>query len=250
MKIMICNCSPKKEGGASVFFSKILKFFLFSGSVIVKRVSLSLNYEDTFCNLDDIDALVLSVPLYVDSIPSHLIPFLKKLEIFCKEKKCNFRLYVISNSGFTGGHQNKPHIEQYKCFCERSGIKWGGGLGIGGAVMLQAVFYAILSWSLIQFIIGVIVNLVYGRQAIDTALIAGFSHTIFWWFFLLSGMFLYLFIFARAVKRKKSIKNLYTRVMVPSFIFLIVADIFMVFQIFLKKKSGKKSKNLRHRRKQ
>jgi len=45
--------------------------------------------------------------------------------------------------------------------------------------------------------------------------------------FFYSGMLFFEFILAWAIKNKRSIKNKYTRVMLPSFIFIIVANIFM-----------------------
>jgi len=48
--------------------------------------------------------------------------------------------------------------------------------------------------------------------------------------FLYSGMLWYEFMLAWAIKNKKSIKNKYTRVMLPSFLFIPVANIFMALK--------------------
>jgi hypothetical protein len=53
------------------------------------------------------------------------------------------------------------------------------------------------------------------------------------WLFFSGGMLFYEFILARAIKKRKVIKNKYTRAMVPSFIFLIFADIFMALEALL-----------------
>jgi hypothetical protein len=50
------------------------------------------------------------------------------------------------------------------------------------------------------------------------------------WLFFSSGMLFYEFILARTIKKQKIMKNKYTRAMVPSFIFLIFADIFMALE--------------------
>jgi len=136
MNILIINGSPKKKGGASAFFSKILN----------------------------------------------------KLEEFCIDKKCKFRLYVISNSGFVGGKQNNAHLEQYKCWCEHSGITWGGGLGIGGAVMLHVIFYLIFLLGIVQFAAGIIFNIGLGHPIIDNHLLNSFIRSMIIWLFLCSGM--------------------------------------------------------------
>jgi len=228
MNILVINGSPKKKGGASVFFSKILSVMLFPYKVIFKAVGLSANYGDIFASLQNTDVVIISVPLYVDSIPSHFIYFLKQMEEYCVNNKCNFMLYVISNAGFIEGRTNQAHLEQYKCWCQRANITWGGGLGIGGAVMLHMVSYVIFLWSIIQLAIGVIINIVNGNPAINNGMLAGFSQSMLFWLFYNSGLFFCTFILARAIKKKKTIKNWYTRAMVPSFLFLIFADIFMV----------------------
>jgi len=233
MNIMIINGSPKKKGGASAFFAKVLRFMLFPHKVTIKSIGISKDYHEIFDNLQNTDAVVISVPLYVDSIPSHFIHFLKQMEQYCKNNKCGFMLYVISNSGFVGGHQNQAHLEQYKCWCERGNITWGGGLGIGGGVMLHVVFYVTLLLSILQFIICIFINIVSGKPAIDNALLSSFIHSVIIWLFFSSGMLFFEFILARAIKRKKSIKNKYTRVILPSFIFIVVADIFMVLSALL-----------------
>jgi len=228
MNIMIINGSPKKKGGASAFFAKVLSFFLFPHKITTKSIGISKDYKDIFDNLQSADAVVISVPLYVDSIPAHFIHLLKQMEQYCKNNKCGFMLYVISNAGFVGGHHNQAHLEQYKCWCERANITWGGGLGIGGGVMLHVLFKIILIVSVIEFTIGVIINILYGKPFIDNALLSGLAHSMIILLFLYSGMLFYEFIIAQAIKNKKTIKNKYTRVMLPSFIFIIVANIFMI----------------------
>ena len=227
MNIMIINGSPKKEGGASAFFAKILRFMLFPHKVTTISLGVSKDYREIFDNLQNTDAVVITVPLYVDSIPAHFIRFLKETEQFCKNNKCEFKLYVISNAGFVGGHHNQAHLEQYQCWCERTGIKWGGGLGIGGGVMLHVLYKITLIWSGIQFAIGVIINIVYGNPFINNALLSGFANSMIIMLFFYCGMLLFEFILAWAIRNKRSIKNKYTRVMLPSFIFIIVANIFM-----------------------
>jgi len=227
MNIMIINGSPKKKGGASAFFVKVLRCMLFPHKVTTKSPGISKDYREIFDNLQNTDAVVISVPLYFDSIPAHFIHLLKEMEQYCKNNPCKFMLYVISNAGFVGGHHNQAHLEQYKCWCERTGITWGGGLGIGGGVMLHVLYKIMLIWNGIEFAIGIITNIVYGNPFINNALLLGFAHSMIRMLFFYSGMLFFEFILAWAIKNKRSIKNKYTRVMLPSFIFIIVANIFM-----------------------
>jgi len=231
MNVMIINGSPKKKGGASAFFAKVLRFMLFPHNVTIKSIGISRNYQDIFDNLQNADAVVISVPLYVDAIPGHFIHLLRQMEQYCKKNKCKFMLYVISNAGFVGGDHNQALLEQLKCWCERADIAWGGGLGIGGGIMLHVLFKIVLICSVIQFAVGIIINIIYGKPFIDNALLSGsltgFAHSMIITLFLYSGMLFFEFVLAWAIKNKKSIKNKYTRVMLPSFIFIIIANIFM-----------------------
>jgi multimeric flavodoxin WrbA len=232
MNILAINGSPKKKGGASSFFIKVLRFMLFPKRIKYKALGLSKNYESIFAELETTDVVVFSVPLYVDGIPSHMINFLTQLEQLCIKNKYKFMLYVISNSGFVEGKQNQAHLEQYKCWCERSGITWGGGLGIGGGVMLNVIFYLIFLFSTVRFAVGIIFNIVFGYPIIDNQLLYGYIRSISIWLLFSSGMLFSKIILAWAIRWKKSIKNMYTRVMIPSFIFLIFASIFMAMSAF------------------
>jgi hypothetical protein len=136
-------------------------------------------------------------------------------------------LYVISNSGFIEGHQNQAHLQQYQCWCEHAGIVWGGGLGIGGGVMLHVIFYMMFLLSIAQLITGIGVNLFSGKPAVNGVMLVSFIRDVGSWLFLCSGMLFCELRMVLAIKRKRRMKNLYTRVMIPSFLFLVFADIYM-----------------------
>jgi len=230
MNIMIINGSPKKQGGASAFFGKVLRFMLFPHKVTAISLGISKDYREIFDNLQNTDAVVITIPLYVDSIPAHFINFLKETEQYCKNNPCKFMLYVISNAGFVGGHHNQAHLEQYQCWCERTGIKWGGGLGIGGGVMLNILYKIMFIWTGIQIVITIINSIFAGitiKEIILNILLPGLFNCVIIMLFFYCGMLLFEFILAQAIKNKKSIKNKYTRVMLPSFVFIIVSTIFM-----------------------
>jgi len=230
MNIMIINGSPKKKSGASAFFAKVLRCMLFPHKVTTINPGISKDYREIFNNLQDTDAVVISVPLYVDSIPAHFIHFLKEMEQYCKKNPCKFMLYVISNAGFVGGHHNQALLEQYKCWCERTGITWGGGLGIGGGVMLHVLYKIMFIWTGIQIVIAIINNIFSNMSFIESifnTLLPGLVNCIILMLFFYCGMLFFEFILAWAIRNKRTIKNKYTRVMLPSFIFIIVANIFM-----------------------
>lgn len=98
-KIVILNTSPKKKGGASRYFSKVLKRCLVGLAVEVCDICGQWDYEKGFQALEQADAVVVSAPLYMDGIPGHMLSFWKEAEELCMEKKLDFMLYAISNNG-------------------------------------------------------------------------------------------------------------------------------------------------------
>ena len=227
MNIVILNGSPKKRLSASRFFSNILKIMVL-GNKIIEHTIRHKEQSAIFESLKIADAVIISVPLYVDSIPSHVLQFLQEAEQSCKSNTCHFKLYVISNSGFVAGHNNETHLDQYKCWCERSGMVYGGGLGIGGGVMLHVVFFVGLFLGIGGLIVKIITNIFSGTAFVFDRLFIALAYRIGMWLFFSIGMLIGECRLAAAVKKNKTIKNMYTRVMVPSFVFLVFSDVFMV----------------------
>jgi hypothetical protein len=182
----------------------------------------------------------------VDSIPSHVLRFLHEAEQFCKTNACHFKLYVISNSGFVAGYNNETHLDQYKCWCERSGIVYGGGLGIGGGVMLHVVFFVGLFLGIGGLIVKCLINIFSGSAFVFDKSFVAAAYRIGIWLFFSIGMLVCEYRLAAFIKNGKTVKNMYTRVMVPSFVFLVFSDIFMavaalfhgklIFSLFRKEK--------------
>jgi len=88
-------------------------------------------------DVEQADILVLSFPLYVDSLPAPVIRLLDLIEknqrkTNTKEKK----FLAISNCGFPEAEQNKTAISICKQFCIDSNMEWLGGLmlGMGAAI--------------------------------------------------------------------------------------------------------------------
>lgn len=232
MNILVLNASPKRKGGASRCFSWLLKLLLVGCKITTLNIRNQADYAKALTLLDRMDAVVISSPLYVDGVPAHMLPFLEKAEYECRQKHYRFKLYVISNSGFVEGVQNKLHLKMYEAWCHRADIEWGGGLGIGGGTILYVLF--------ILFPISVIIHcLEIAVTLFSTGVITGhdiwshFSGLLVTIFFFL-GAFVCEAAMAHAIRRGKQTKNFYTRVLIPSFIFLLGADIFMLLMALIK----------------
>lgn len=223
--ILILNGSPKKKSSTSGFLGKVMGFFLAGCNVRYASLRLPGGYPAILKQLEDIDALILAVPLYVDGMPSHVLDFMQQAERFCVEHGCRFSLYVISNNGFIEGTHNKVHLNMYECWCRQAHITWGGGIGIGGGEMLSvlSVYFPIV------FIVIAVCNFI----KYSTGTTAAFSD----WMPLFINLAIYLFFncgmiycmirLSAGIRRLSTVKNRYTRVMVPSFLFVPMAAIFM-----------------------
>ncbi|MCR5649560.1 MAG: hypothetical protein K6F86_00070 [Lachnospiraceae bacterium] len=224
MKTVFIDCSPKKRLSASGFIMDLTRLFVL-GKKKKEKMRTPADHERILGEIEDAETVVFSMPLYVDGVPSHLLTFLKKMETYCRERNKDFNIYVIANNGFIEGKQNEPLMRIMENFCDRSGIKWCGGLGIGGGVMMNVMrilLVVFLGIALLRTILSVINEgfffpirpwIVYGKQILEVlALGCGIITFDIW--------------LAICINRKKEYGKHYTRIMLPSFAFIICADIF------------------------
>ena len=139
MKIAMINGSPKKCKSSSGALINDLKT-CFSSEIYIKNYEFTAPKvsDNTILELNDFDSLVFSFPLYVDGIPSHLLSVLCYMEEIGFKNK-NIRVYCIVNSGFYEGLQNRIAINILKNWCNKVGLKWGLGIGIGGGGALASM---------------------------------------------------------------------------------------------------------------
>lgn len=150
MKIALINGSPKVKDSASGLILEELKNFLsnrISSDETFSNFSISeYNFRINKLDNNEIEGvirsniLVFSFPLYVDGVPSHLVNCLVQLEkAFNSIKEKNIKVYALVNCGFYEGMQNKLAIQIIENWCERCGLKWGQGVGIGAGPLLNSV---------------------------------------------------------------------------------------------------------------
>lgn len=136
MKIMMIDGSPKVSKSNSEYFLNILSDFIESKDIVKYKLSKKVDYEDIIKEINTIDTLVFAFPLYVDSLPSHVLEFLIMLEENFKDNIKGVNVYVIANCGFYEGKQNKIALNIMKCWCKKMNIKWAQGIGIGAGEMM------------------------------------------------------------------------------------------------------------------
>ena len=138
MKIEIINGSPRGGKSNSEILIKYLCSLL-EGHQINKYYSFSSKIDSEIkSEIHNADVLIFAFPLYVDSIPSHLLETIVKFE---EEKIINSKtkIYCIVNNGFFEGKQNQLAILQMKNWCQKTGAEWGQGIGIGAGEILSYV---------------------------------------------------------------------------------------------------------------
>lgn len=226
MKALIINGSPKRKGSTSGFLGRLTGCFLPDWKVWHASVRTQKEFPEILRHLQEADVLILTVPLYVDGIPSHVIEFLQEAEKFCTENSCHCSCYVISNCGFIEGKHNKVHLDMYECWCRRIAIPWGGGLGVGGgemfhvlSVIYPAVFAGMILVNLIRIGTG---------EPVDSSGWMPLARNLAVYLFFNMGVFFSIIRLAINVRRIQKTENRYTRVMVPAFLFIPMADIFMI----------------------
>ncbi|WP_302579234.1 hypothetical protein [Clostridium saudiense] len=136
MKIMMIDGSPRVSKSNSEYFLNILSDFIESKDIVKYKLSKKVDYEDIIKEINTIDTLVFAFPLYVDSLPSHVLEFLIMLEENFKDNLKGVNVYVIANCGFYEGKQNKIALNIMKCWCKKMNIKWAQGIGIGAGEMM------------------------------------------------------------------------------------------------------------------
>jgi hypothetical protein len=80
------------------------------------------------------DLVIISAPLYVDSLPAAMTELLEILHrrLDDYERSAEQRLVAISNCGFPEAEQNHMALRITRCFARQAGFSWAGGLALGG----------------------------------------------------------------------------------------------------------------------
>lgn len=226
MKTVFINCSPKKRFCASAYFLFLQRMFV-GGEKVTEKLRTPADHDRILKQLREAQAVVFGVPLYVDGIPSHVLRFMEKMEAFCRENGLHLRVYCIANNGFIEGKQNEPLMQCFEHFCSRAGLFWGGGVGIGGGVMLNVtriLFLVDIALLVLNTVLSVINT---GSFFPKDAWISFAENAALLLFFNL-GVLFFLGRMGRSIRKGGCCGKKYTRIMLPSFVFILFADIFFI----------------------
>lgn len=226
MKTVFINCSPKKRFCASAYFLFLQRLFV-GGQKVMEKLRTPADHDRILKELSDAQAVVFGLPLYVDGIPSHVLRFLEKMESYCRENDLHLAVYCVANNGFIEGKQNEPLMQGFQHFCSRAGLTWGGGVGIGGGVMLNVtriLFLVDVGLLVLNTLLSVVNT---GDLFPKNAWISFGENAALLLYFNL-GVLVYLARMGGSIRKGTFTGKRYTRILIPSFVFILFADIFFI----------------------
>lgn len=135
-KVLIMVGSPKGENSVSNNIATYIQDKFEQNNVktskkfIIKHRSKE-SLEKLIYEIDCCDPLILTSPLYVDSLPSIVINLMEEINVAKTLHGPEQKFMAIINSGFPEPHQNDLAIDMCKNFAHQSNMKWLGGVTVG-----------------------------------------------------------------------------------------------------------------------
>ncbi|MCK4567020.1 MAG: NAD(P)H-dependent oxidoreductase [Candidatus Thorarchaeota archaeon] len=107
-------------------------------SIAHKIMRKGTDFENFSNLIDSADYLIVTMPLYVDSLPSHVIETFTRL---LKTRGNNSfkgtpKFLAIVNSGFPEQHQNLLALQICQQFAQEANLDWIGGIPFGGGALI------------------------------------------------------------------------------------------------------------------
>lgn len=136
--VILLNGSLKgKRGNGYYLLTRLQECGL--GQAGERDIMSVLKDTDAFAGeLSAADALVITAPLYVDSLPAQMLRLMEELYDRRAAVKEGLHIYVLSNLGFFESEQIRPLLDMVKNWCARMNFVYGGGLAVGAGGMMGA----------------------------------------------------------------------------------------------------------------
>jgi len=236
MNILYLNASPKRFFSASQYFLDLLRLPTTSNKATTLKLIGPAVYDEIFSHFENLDVLVIAMPVYVDSVPSSVLRFLEETERFLKENNYKFKVHVIANCGFYEGHQCKHLLNIMQIFCQKTGLIWGGGLGIGAGEMLSVMRLTPFLAAVLSLLFTIPFVFITGLATVNAGLTSIISSAISIIVFLLlsSRLFYSIWKLQKAISHDKIISDFYTGLtLCPRFVFIMFSNMYMIARAML-----------------
>ncbi len=136
---LIISCSPRAEKGSSNAIAKYLIDKLNFNGVSTDKVILSKEIKDEsriVDHLDKSDVIVLSLPIYENSVPGLVVQLFELIYQFRNKLSVREKqIFVITNSGFAEVSANQSAIEVCRLFADEMGFDWLGGIAVAPGML-------------------------------------------------------------------------------------------------------------------
>lgn len=136
--ITLLNCSYRGEKSNSNYFLGLLENMI-SHDCTRKNLNQIKDISSFAQELEKSQALVLGMPLYVDSAPAQVVELLDGLYRESHGRFDGLKVYVLTNLGFYEGEQADMLLEIVKNFCHKAGLVYGGSVAVGAGEMLGSL---------------------------------------------------------------------------------------------------------------
>ena len=143
-RILLLSGSPKGTGSTSYAFLKYLQTRLTENEIESEIVILHHllrkpeELEKFLSSINEVDYLILAAPLYIDTLPAHVLEVMSQIANYRKAGPCkkNPKFIGIVNSGFPEAHQNNLALDILNRFVSEADFVWMGGIPYGGGAMI------------------------------------------------------------------------------------------------------------------
>lgn len=98
--------------------------------------------NEAFKKIAESDSIIFVFPLYIDSIPSHMLEFLHQFDEYYKKNKNTKNakpqdVYAVINNGFVEGEHNVTVVRIMQHYANSLGLNWRFGIGVGGGEFMR-----------------------------------------------------------------------------------------------------------------
>ena len=112
-------------------------------------------------------------------------------------------------------------------FCSRADLSWGGGVGIGGGVMLN-VTRIVFEVQILLLAVNTVLSVIQTGVLFPKDLWISFGENALILLYFNLGVLFYFALMGRAISKGAYFGKKYTRILIPSFVFILFADIFFI----------------------